>query len=115
MLLNPQFLPTVVPQRPTDDGMGNTTWTDLPPIQAAVWIGSRGSGAHSVALGGQRGPTWTEFSQLFVRRDCGLKSGDRIPYQGLFYVLSGSPSGDQVHPFTGHDFGWMTFIPEGHS
>jgi hypothetical protein len=114
MLLNPKFLTTVVPQRPTDDGMGNTGWVDLDPVPVALWIGSRGSGTHSVTLGGAKGPSWTEFAQIFVPKDCGLQSGDRIPYQGLVYVISGTPSGDQVHPFTGNDFGFMSFTVEGH-
>jgi hypothetical protein len=112
--MNPRFATTVVPQRPTDDGMGNTVWADLPPIKVVVWLGSRGSGTHSVALGGQRGPTWTEFGQVFAPRGSDLKSGDRVPYQGLQLVLSGTPTGDQVHALTGHDFGWMSFNVEGH-
>lgn len=113
-LLDPQFKTTVVPQRPTDDGLGNTTWADLPATKLAIWLGSRGMGGHSVTLGGSKGPSWTEFGFVFAPRGSDLKSGDRIPYQGLFYVLSGKPSGDQVHPFTGHDFGWMVFTVEGH-
>lgn len=112
-LLNPQFLTSVVPQRPTDDGMGNTTWTgengvpDLPAVRVAVWLGSPSSAA------GQRGPAWQEQAQVYVPRGSDLKSGDRIPYQGLKLVLSGIAVGDQVHPFTGHDFGWMVFSVVG--
>jgi hypothetical protein len=113
-LLGPIELTPVVPQRPTDDGMGNIAWTDLAAVNVLFWLGSRGSGTRSVTLGGERGPTWTEFGQVFIPRGYDIKSGDRIPYQGLLYVISGKPSGDQLHPFTGHDFGWMSFNVEGH-
>lgn len=113
-LLNPAFVTTVVPQRPTDDGMGNTTWADLPSVSVLVWSGGRSGGAHAVTMGGSKGPSWTQFAQVFVPRGADLQSGDRIPYQGLQFVISGTPSGDQMQPFTGHDFGWMAFEAEGH-
>jgi hypothetical protein len=112
-LLNPQFTTTVVPQRPTDDGMGNTVWADLPAVQAVIWAGGHAA-ARSVRLSTDRGPQWTAFAQVFLPRGSDVKSGDRIPYQGVFYVLSGVTSGDEVHPFTGNDFGWMVFNVEGH-
>lgn len=121
MLLNPQFLTTVVPQRPTDDGMGNVTWSGdqggapaLPAIQAVIWAGGQ-AGSHSVRLAADRGPQWTAFAQLFVPRGTDIQSGDRITYQGLVYVVSGVASGDQLQPFTGNDFGWMVFNVEGHA
>lgn len=113
-LLNPKFMITVVPQRPTDDGMGNITWANRPPIQAVIWAGGHAA-AHSVRLAVDRGPQWTAFAQLFVPRGSDVKSGDRIPYRGLVYVVSGPASGDQVHPFTEHDFGFMAFNVEGHA
>lgn len=113
-LLDPQFATSVVPQRPTDDGMGNTTWADLDPVSAVFWAGGHAA-SHSVRLAADRGPQWTAFAQLFVPRGTDIRSGDRIPYQGLLYVVSGVAAGDQVHPFSGNDFGWMVFNVEGHA
>ena len=106
-LLDPQYVTSVVPQRPTDDGMGNTTWADLSAVDVVIWAGAPG------LMSGAKGPLWSESAQVFARRGSDLKSGDRIPYQGSLWVLSGTPAGDQVHPFTGHDFGWMAFSVEG--
>jgi hypothetical protein len=42
-----------------------------------------------------------------------LQAGDEVSYDGLDFIVAGNPRGDQVHPLTGLDFGWLEFRMQG--
>ncbi|AQT81967.1 hypothetical protein B1R94_25975 [Mycolicibacterium litorale] len=66
----------------------------------------------AVASGGN-GPRYSQGGTVFLPRGIDRKSGDRFTYNGAKYRLVGRPAGDQDHPVTGDDFGWVTWSFEG--
>lgn len=55
------------------------------------------------------GPRYAQGGTIFVPRGIDRRSGDRFTYNGSRYRLTGGARGDQDHPITGHDFGWVAF------
>lgn len=107
VLLNPAYAKPLTPQRPTDDGMGNPTWTDLPETPAVVIV----KGHEHLPNG--RGATFIARGLIFVPRDYDLKAGDRITWQATHFTVYGIPVGDMEHPMTGGDFGWKWYQIQG--
>lgn len=101
-LLSPDSVPLVPFERPTEDDDGNTTWASLGNISAVVALVGRG-------LESSSGYAYAQSGSVFVLRGTDLLVGDRFTWGGVFYMLAGGPGYDQVHPFTGDDFGWMVF------
>lgn len=90
---------TITPQRPTSDGLGNLSWTNLDAIANAVFA-LEGPNSDSDSVYAQSG-------SLFVPRGSDLVNGDRITYQGRTFVVVGEPLWDMNHPMTGEDFGYV--------
>lgn len=89
----------ITPSRPTSDGLGNLTFTDLVVIHHAVFaLGAPSSSGDS---------TYSQSGSVFVPRGSDLRNGDRIPYGGRLFVAIGPPQWDMDHPFTGEDFGYV--------
>lgn len=101
-LLNPAYAPLVPFERPTEDADGNTAWAQLGDTPAVVQLVGPG-------LESSSGTTYAQSGIVFVPRGSDLKVGDRFTWGGVHYMLSGGPNGDQDHPFTGDDFGWVSF------
>lgn len=90
---------TITPQRPTSDGLGNLTFTDLPDVPGAVFdLGGASSTADSL---------YSQSGSVFVPRGSDIANGDRLLYQGRLFVVIGPPQWDMDHPFTGEDFGYV--------
>lgn len=87
-LINPAFAPTATFQRPAEDADGNKTPTAL--------------GANPVVVSLAR-------EMVFIPRGLDRKAGDQFSFDGGQYTLAGRPRGNQPHPFTGDDFGWVAF------
>lgn len=105
-LLNPAAPATLTPQRPDDDGMGNTDWTDLDPTQAVVVL-------DQAAPSTDRGAKATHSGKVFVPRGYDLQAGDRITWQTTHFTVYGLAMGDMDHPLTGDDFGWKWYQIKG--
>lgn len=93
-LLNPASTTPIQLQRPTAN-FGEETFTPLPPdpdalpvIQAVISL---------------------EREKLFVPRGSNIKAADKFVYQGREFRVEGWAIGDQDHPLSGDDFGWMYF------
>ena len=98
-MLGPITGVSITPQRPTSDGLGNLTWTDLDAITDAVLaLDAPSSDGDSL---------YSQGGSLFVPRGSDITNGDRITYQGRFFVAVGVPLWDMNHPLTGEDFGYM--------
>ncbi|CAN5146979.1 hypothetical protein BH11ACT6_BH11ACT6_34900 [soil metagenome] len=70
-----------------------------------------GSGpSRSTAMGG---PRYSQGGTVFLPRGIDRKRGDRFTHNGVKYSLIGAARGDQDHPVTGDDFGWVTWSFEG--
>lgn len=59
------------------------------------------------------GPRYVQGGTVFLPRGLDRKSGDRFTHNGVKYSLIGAARGDQNHPITGDDFGWVTWSFEG--
>lgn len=57
----------------------------------------------------ERGARYQQGGTVFLPRGIDRKHGDRFTYNGDKYRLFGKPRGDQDHPLTGDDFGWVTW------
>lgn len=90
---------TITPQRPTSDGLGNLSWTDLADIDNAVFaLEVSSSNEDSV---------YSQTGSLFVPRGSDITNGDRVPYHGRNFVVVGVPMWDMNHPFTNDDLGYV--------
>jgi len=98
-LLGPIGGETIVPQRPTSDGLGNLSWTDLPAITNAVFALTSPSATED--------SVYSQGGSLFVPRGSNITNGDRVVYQGRPFVVIGVPQWDMNHPMTGEDFGYV--------
>lgn len=106
-LLNPINPPAVPFKRPTDDpynGPGFTALDDTPVVVSLQ--------AASVTNGLAPGQGYTLAGTVFTPRGLDRREGDRFTYQGRDYTLVGPVRGDQDHPFTGGDFGWVAHTIE---
>lgn len=101
-LLNPAYAPEVLFERPDEDDDGNATWSPIGSIKAVVELTGPGLVSGS-------GTQYAQGGTVFVPRGSELKIGDRFSWGAAKYMLSGGPNGDQVHAFTGSDFGWVSY------
>lgn len=96
------------PSRPASDGLGNLTFTDLDEIKGAVFA-LDAPGPPGIASG-TGDSVYTQGGSVFVPRGSDIRNGDRIPYQGRFFVAFGGPQWDLDHPLTGEDFGYVAVL-----
>ncbi|WAY18399.1 hypothetical protein OF855_24490 [Mycolicibacterium fortuitum] len=89
--------------RPTEDPYGGATFADLGDTKAVVSLG-----AATVTTGFD----YRQAGTVFTPRGLDRKEGDRFTHNGLEYTLVGPARGDQPHPFTGDDFGWVAHAIE---
>lgn len=71
---------------------------------------SAGSAGRSWSAHGAR---FVQAGEIFVRRGSDVLSGDEVIYNGNTYFITGDARGDQDHPFTGEDFGWVSYTLAG--
>jgi len=101
-LIQAPYAPQVAFERPTEDADGNAAWVPVATVPAVVEL--TGPGLESGS-----GTTYAQGGTVFVPRGSALKVGDRFEYGGSKYMLAGGPNGDMDHPFTGTDFGWVSY------
>jgi hypothetical protein len=106
-VINPAFTTAVTVKRPTEDAFGNKSFT-VTTVDAVVALSA--GGKQSWRAHGER---YIQGGSLFVPRGSDVMSGDQIVYGGNVYSVVGAVRGDQDHPFTGDDFGWVVFGLEG--
>lgn len=99
---------TITPQRSNPD-FGEDSWSDLSPIEKAVFDLDKPSATTQSVRDGDGGKPYMQAGSLFVPRGSDLKDGDRVTYQGKTYGVVGDRQWDQNHPSTQHDFGYMEF------
>lgn len=102
-LIQAPYAPLLLFERLSEDADGNKTYTSLGNISACVDLIGQGLESRAGGSRAQGGGV------VAVPRGTDVKVGDRFTYGGQHYMLATGPDGDQVHPFTGDDFGWMTF------
>lgn len=113
--IDPAFAGEVPFERLVDEA--NSTWAPLlylPPGEddpvtntpAVVSLDKPRAGAGN-------GPRYTQGGTVFLPRGLDRKRGDRFTHNGDKYRLVGAARGDQDHPVTGDDFGWVAFSFEG--
>lgn len=107
-VLNPISTVTVTPRRPTGDPDGNKTFADLPPVPAVFSLS-----APAKAAWRSHGERYIQDGVVFVPRGSDLIAGDEVTYQGLTFTVIGNARGDQDQPFTGDDFGWVSYTLAG--
>ena len=95
-LIDPVFAGSAVFRRPVVGADNTVTWTVLgdTPVVPSI-AGATGD------------PVLMQAGTLFVPRELDRQAGDRLTYNGVTMVLTGSRRGDQDHPITGDDFGWI--------
>lgn len=101
-LIQAPFAPQVLFQRPNEDADGDPTYTDLATLPIVIDLSGPGIESGSGRQDAQQGI-------VFVPRGSGLLIGDRFSWGGNTYLLVGGPDGDMIHPFTGADFGWVSY------
>lgn len=105
-VINPAFTQTIHPRRPVES-FGDETFTDIAPLQAVI---SLQAPTHKTGTGSQS--RFLIYGTLFVPRGSDLQSNDVFSYKGFTFRVTGWPRGDQDHPFTGDDFGWVSYMVE---
>lgn len=103
-LLDPPFTVTVTVQRPAFDNRGNPTWS-IPYVGPAVV--SVEAAAKRPRILGEGQDLFIQDAMLFIPRGTDVRAGDHVIYNNWKFIVAGRPRGDQPHPFTGSDFGWM--------
>ena len=101
MLINPLAAPVIGFTRPTETPYGEVSFTTLGDTPAVVSISNP-------SIAGADGPGSTQAGVVFTPRGLDRKEGDRFPFGGHTYELVGNTRGDQDHPLTGADFGWVS-------
>lgn len=102
MLLNPIYAPTAAFTRVTEGSYGDATLTPLGSCQVVVSMAQAASSARAEGAG------TTQIGVVFTPRSVDRQEGDRFTYNGETYELMGHARGNQDHPFTGDDFGWIS-------
>lgn len=105
-LIQAPFAPQVLFQRPNEDADGDPTYTDVGTFPAVIDLSGPGIESGSGRQVAQQGI-------VFVPRGSAVKVGDRFAWGGNTYMLTGGPDGDLEHPFTGNDFGWVSYTVVG--
>jgi hypothetical protein len=107
-VLNPVSTTPVPARRPTEDEHGNKVFASLGTLDAVMALGPPARQTWRA-----HGDRYVQDGTVFVRRGSDLKAGDEIQYGGYWYTVVGQPRGDQDHPFTGDDFGWVAYTLAG--
>lgn len=105
-VLDPAFAVPVVPERDTGSD-GNPNWTPLTETKMVMSLNA------PTLVADSKGSRYTQSGTVCVPRGYDLKHGDRLPYDGAKYTVVGRQRGNQDHPFTGDDFGWVQFTVTG--
>lgn len=113
-VLNPAFAGAVAFERCTDQS--NNIWVPLAyqppegdPAEKTPAVVSLDKPVARTASGFR----YTQGGTVFLPRGLDRRNGDRFTYNGVKYHLIGAARGDQDHPLTGDDFGWVAFTFEG--
>lgn len=107
-VLNPVSTVTVTPRRPTEDPDGNKVFTDLPPVGVVPALDPPARAAWR-----SHGERYIQDGKVFVPRGTDLIAGDELTFNGATFTVVGNARGDQDHPFTGEDFGWVVYTLAG--
>ena len=107
-VINPAFTVAITLQRPTEN-FGEETFTDVTSVQAVV---SLSPPAHKSTGGGSDPSRFFVYGTVFVPRGSDVQSNDRFRYKGHDFRVLGWAQHDQDHPFTGEDFGWVSYLIE---
>lgn len=105
-LIQAPYAPVVPFRRPDEDPDGDATYTDLGNFSIVLDLSGPGIESGSGRQDAQQGT-------VFVQRGSELLIGDQFPWGGTTYMLIGGPDGDMDHPFTGNDFGWVSYTVLG--
>lgn len=115
--LDPQFTVQVPFERLVDEANGvwtPLTYQGLPGGAVQTATPSVVSLDKPTAQPGN-GPRYVQGGTVFVPRGADRRHGDRFTYNGRRYRLIGAARGDQDHPITGDDFGWVAISFESSS
>lgn len=107
-VINPVSTTTIVPRRPSEDEHGNKPFTDLPEVGVVFALGPPARAAWRA-----HGERYVQDGIVFVPRGYDLIAGDEVPHGGRWFTVVGDARGDQDHPITGDDFGWVEFTLAG--
>ena len=118
----PPALSTIEVSRPNYDGRGNRN-PQTYSLQAVVSLQPAMSRPR---LGEGQENRFLQDAAIYIPRGTagpdnpfngaptlGLQAGDEITYNSEKFTIAGDARGDQEHPFTGSDFGWMGFRMQG--
>lgn len=109
--IDPQFAGAVPFERCADEA--NNRWTPL--LYQAPGVDEPQADTPAVVsldkpvLVAGNGARYHQGGTVFVPRGLDRGHGDRFTYNGTTYRLVGGARGDQDHPVTGDDFGWVAF------
>lgn len=106
-MISADMAPTMTPQRPVDDGMGNDGYADLTPTPMIVDL------AAGVRDREARGVSIAQAGTVFVPRTYDLRAGDKITTADGSFIVTGKAQGNMDHPMTGADLGWKWFSLSG--
>jgi hypothetical protein len=104
-VINPALTTAITPQRPTEQ-FGEEDFTDLSVVGVVISLSAPSRGVDT---------RFTQDGTMFAPRGADIQAADRFSYQGHWFRVVGWARGDQNHPISGDDFGWMTFAIEAAS
>jgi hypothetical protein len=107
-LLNPAFTVPVTRHRPVYDSRGNDTADTSGDITLQAVVAVDPAFRRPGTVQGKE-DRFFQDATVFVPRGSDIAPGDRLLYNTWAFIVAGRPRGDQLHPFTGDDFGWMSF------
>jgi len=109
--IDPMYAGAVPFERLTDEANG--VWTPLlyqpPGTNPAIPDTPAVVSLSPAAVQAGNGPRYSQGGTVFVPRELDRRHGDRFTHSGTKYRLVGGARGDQDHPITGDDFGWVAF------
>jgi hypothetical protein len=107
---------TVTVSRPNFDSRGNQNPLKF-PLQAVVSVSSAMSRPR---LGDGQENRFIQDSFIFIQRNTtgpngvpALQAGDSVTYNGENFDIAGQSRGNDDHPFTRTNFGWVGFRMQG--
>lgn len=114
-VITPVSTVTITPRRPTEDADGNKVFTGDPggPAALASVQAVFSLSAPAKAAWRAHGERFIQDGVVFVPRGSDLIAGDEVTYRGATFTVVGNARGDQDHPFTGDDFGWVVYTLAG--
>lgn len=107
---------TVDVERPQYDSRGNRSSITF-TLQAVVSVQAAMSRPR---LGDGQENRFIQDAAIYIQRtatapdgSAGLRAGDEVTYNDESFTVAGDARGNQLHPLTGTDFGWMGFRMQG--